>query len=196
MLFLVAANLVPLAGVSVFGWSVGNIILLYWIETLIIGVLNVPKMWACKGETGAKVFLTPFFIFHYGFFCFGHWSFLSDIMGMKSAAENFSWGDPIIWATISLLVSHLFSMAVNFFGKKEYLNRDVSAQMFFPYGRIVIMHMVIIFSGMFVMMLGEPIAALIFLIALKTIFDIGAHTIEHDDKAHAVFLNDVPNKPG
>ena len=70
----------------------------------------------------------------------------------------------------------------NFFGKKEYVGRLANEQMFFPYGRIVIMHIVIILGGGLVLALGQPVVALIMLIALKLAFDIAAHTMEHDGK--------------
>ena len=37
ILFLIAANLVPLYGVFQWGWKVGDILILYWIENVIIG---------------------------------------------------------------------------------------------------------------------------------------------------------------
>ena len=46
-LVLVAANLVPLAGVLFFGWSVFATLLLFWVENVIVGGFNVLRMlWA------------------------------------------------------------------------------------------------------------------------------------------------------
>jgi hypothetical protein len=44
LLALVLANLIPLAGVLYWGWSVFEIVLLYWIENLILGFITVLKM--------------------------------------------------------------------------------------------------------------------------------------------------------
>jgi hypothetical protein len=41
---LVLANLAPLAGVLVWQWSVSSIVILYWFENVVIGVINVLRM--------------------------------------------------------------------------------------------------------------------------------------------------------
>jgi len=41
---LILANLVPLVGVLYFDWSVLDILLLYWTESVIIGLVNVLRM--------------------------------------------------------------------------------------------------------------------------------------------------------
>lgn len=47
---LVLANLVPLAGVFLFHWEVFPLLFLFWLENVIIGILNVAKMLlACGG---------------------------------------------------------------------------------------------------------------------------------------------------
>jgi len=190
IIFLLLANLTPIVGVMAFGWNVGSLMLIYWLETLVIGALNIPKMLACHGSFGIKLFLIPFFSFHYGMFCFGHWSFLSEMMGMSDALKDLRWGGPLMWTLLSLFVSHVFSMIINFFGNKEYAGRDISKQMFFPYGRIFIMHMVIIFGSLLVIALGSPIMALILLVALKTLSDLGTHYFEHDDNPHLIFMGE------
>lgn len=74
-------NLIPALCVVAFGWSAFTLVLLYWIENLIIGGFNVVKIlivgFTCgrAGTLGALA-LTPFFIFHYGLFCFVHGLFI------------------------------------------------------------------------------------------------------------------------
>lgn len=41
---LLAANLVPLAGVLLWQWSVSSVIVLYWFENVVLGVINVARM--------------------------------------------------------------------------------------------------------------------------------------------------------
>ena len=110
-LVLILANLIPLAGVFLFQWDVLAILLLYWAESVIIGVLNVARMVSCKSDNvlhgmlprlagqpvpeefskniprvaGAalKFFLIPFFIVHYGIFCFGHLIVAKTILDMR-----------------------------------------------------------------------------------------------------------------
>ena len=47
LLVLIAANFIPLFGVALFDWDVLEILLLYWTESVIIGALNVLRMFFC-----------------------------------------------------------------------------------------------------------------------------------------------------
>ena len=40
VIFLIVINLIPLIGVVAFGWNVGFLMLIYWMETVIIGLFN------------------------------------------------------------------------------------------------------------------------------------------------------------
>jgi hypothetical protein len=55
---LVAANAVPLLGVLLLGWSMQGLLLVYWLESGVIGAYNVPKILHAHGtetsETRAK----------------------------------------------------------------------------------------------------------------------------------------------
>ncbi len=182
LIFLILANLTPVFGVLFFGWKVADILILYWLENLVIGALNIPKMWACRGNPFNKLFLTGFFTVHFGFFCYGHGMIISEIFAQGRDILDWVSGQPFLWAIASIFISHLFSMFVNFLGKREYAGRDVNTQMFLPYGRIVIMHVVVLVGGLLVDRLGSPIYALFVLIALKVWIDGIAHTQEHRDK--------------
>src|SRR5205823_4388634 len=84
-LVLVAANLVPLAGVLFFGWSVFATLLLFWVENVIVGGFNVLRMlWAQPDNPliwVAKAGTIPFFIFHYGMFTTVHGVFVLTLFG-------------------------------------------------------------------------------------------------------------------
>ena len=87
---LIAANLIPLVGVLFLGWNVWSILVLYWIENGIVGVINIMKMARAQGPdatdrtaiaqnpvpSSAKVALIPFFVIHYGLFWFVHGIFV------------------------------------------------------------------------------------------------------------------------
>jgi len=181
IIFLIISNLIPLAGVFLFDWSVGSILVLYWLESVIIGGLNVIKIFACPGNIILKLFISVFFSFHFGMFCYGHAVFISSIFEAGDIFEGLKNGGPILWAALSFLISHTLSMFINFFGKKEYLERAPNEQMFMPYGRVVVLHLVILLGGILVELFNQPLIALVFLIALKTFIDIGAHKWSHKD---------------
>lgn len=46
-LALVVANLLPLAGVLLFGWKTFDVVFAYWLENVVIGLVNVLKMLTC-----------------------------------------------------------------------------------------------------------------------------------------------------
>ncbi len=160
-------------------WDVGTILLLYWLESVVIGILNIPKILFTQSSLFGNVFLAAFFTVHYGGFSAGHGVFLKEMFDVDlSLNALLVWG-PFSLAGLSFFISHFVSMMVNHFGKREYKTRTANEQMFLPYGRVVIMHITILFGGFLALKFGAPIYALILLIAIKTFIDLVAHTKEH-----------------
>jgi hypothetical protein len=94
-----------------------------------------------------------------------------------------AFGD-VIWsnvllAAVALFLSHGASFLFNYIGRGEYLVQSAARQMAAPYGRVIVLHLTIIFGSMVVAFLGAPIAALLILVGLKTAFDLGLHLREH-----------------
>lgn len=193
-LALILMNLIPLIGVWYFNWDVGIIIFLYWLENVVIGILNVPKILSCRGSKkpgarkeslGGLIFLSGFFSVHYGMFCFGHYTFIQTFFEGLPEFSNIPsrlFEGFLIWPLLGLLFSHFISMIVNFYGKGEYRSRSANTQMFMPYTRIMILHIVIIFGGFLAQAFDNALGPLIILIIVKTIIDLGAHQVEHSDK--------------
>jgi hypothetical protein len=180
-LSLIVANLVPVFGVLFLQWDVGAILLLYWLESVIIGVLNIPKILAAKGNIFGKIFTCAFFSAHYGGFCAGHGVFLKEMFDVDLSLQAlFAWG-PMTIAAISFFISHFVSMMVNYFGKGENRKRTSSEQMFVPYGRVIVMHITILGGGLLMQSFGAPVFALLVLIAFKTFIDLAAHNKEHSE---------------
>jgi hypothetical protein len=85
-----------------------------------------------------------------------------------------------LWpALLALVISHGYSFAVNFMGRQEYRGRSTGQQMKEPYGRVMFMHLVLIFGGGLVMLLGDPTPVLLAVIVLKIVFDLHAHLRQH-----------------
>ena len=201
---LIAVNLGLTAGVIVWDWKVFDIVFLYWVENLVIGVINVLKMITAKpdsetdagqkgplqataGKSGtSRLFLIPFFIVHYGMFCFGHGVF---IFSLFSADNSASGGQLVLGAwdlltggmllAISLLAaSHLFSFLRNFIGAGEFRRSLPAALMTRPYGRIIALHITIIFGAFLTEAFGSPLGLLVILMMLKTSVDLAMHQAE------------------
>ena len=189
VLALVLSNLIPIAGVLFFDWSVAAILLLYWAENAIIGFINVLKMAVSQGlkksflparQKGTtvppfeKVFGILFFCAHFGVFTLAHGIFVISLFG-KDLPDPGSF----LLATLSLFVSHALSFFLHFIKRGEYKQAKFNSLFFQPYKRIIVMHITIIAAGWAMGMLGSPDWALLILITLKILFDIGAHRKEH-----------------
>jgi len=186
-LLLIIANLVPIAGSVFLGWNLGDVMVLYWAESAIIGFFNVCKI-AIIGRWTALL-MGPFFIGHFGGFMAVHFLFLYTIFvapqtNMETGNDLADVGQLFItlWpALIALFISHAYSFYTNFIGRQEYRGRTINQQMTEPYSRIVFMHLVLILGGGLVMLLGNPAPVLVLVIGLKIYFDIRAHLKLHTD---------------
>ena len=179
---LVAANLVPLAGVFFFDWQVADIMLLFWFESAIVGFYNVLKMFRIAGP--AAIFTSIFFLAHFGGFMSVHLLFIFGLF-IEEAGRSASLAEvatifKTLWpAILALFVSHGFSYRQNFLGRQEYRHLTIGEQMGKPYARIVVMHLTIIFGGFMVMALDSRLLALSLLVGLKIIVDVTAHNKSH-----------------
>jgi hypothetical protein len=200
---LIVANLIPLAGVLFLGWSVWQILIIYWLENGIAGIFNVLKMQKAEGTDDASATLTingrpasgdsraaliPFFCIHYGIFWVVHGVFVLTlpVFGAAATGGESSFGttpDPLVlaFAVIALFVSHGLSYWFNFIGGGEYKRVSPAGQMFKPYGRLVVLHVTIIIGAIAISITGAAVAALAILVLLKIALDIGLHLAEHRD---------------
>jgi hypothetical protein len=113
---LILANLVPLAGVLWFGWSVRTVLIVYWLENGVIGAINVRKILRAEGSDpirpktvvapdGRRIRLpatapsairprlqrvaaVPFFVVHYGLFWLVHGIFVLTLPLFSTAAAG------------------------------------------------------------------------------------------------------------
>ena len=89
-----------------------------------------------------------------------------------------AWGAVLIGAA-ALFLSHGASFLVNYIGNHEYQRTSAARQAAAPYGRVIVLHMTILFGGFVIALLGAPIGALLVLVVAKTILDLGLHRREH-----------------
>lgn len=194
---LVVANAFPIVGVMLFGWTVFPLVLLYWLENVIVGGFNVAKMLLAQPRDplrwAGKAFLIPFFIVHFGGFTYVHGMLLIAFFGPKPIAPfNLLQAVPMAiqanhlgWGVANLVASHGFSFFWNYLRNGEYQRASLNTLMGQPYGRIVVLHLTVLFGGWIVMLLGSPVGALLVLIALKTAADLRGHTAERQRFAPA-----------
>lgn len=197
-LLLVLANLVPLVGVLLLDWVLVDVLVLYWAENVLLGVLNVPKILLFlkhhvrRGQiTGppALVFvgMPIFFVLHYGLFTAAHGVavvglFAPGLGVLGPDAPAFDWTAPFrrTWPAIAVLaLSHALSFTVNYLGRREYLDPARGGQILAPYRRIVVLHVTVIAGAVAVAFLRQPLLPLLVLVLLKTLLDLRAHGREH-----------------
>jgi len=113
-LFLVAFNLIPLVGVVLWGWNVATLLVLYWVENGIVGILNVPKMLLARGPVGpgegelringrvstSNAGQVVFFLIHYGIFWVVHGVFVFSLTAF-AAFTGQGFGDGAIQPGVS-----------------------------------------------------------------------------------------------
>ena len=204
---LVLGNLVPIAGVLWGGWDVWTILVLYWLENGIVGILTIPKILLARGTTvPAGLFATldstpiglmgrgaiaGFFCFHYGIFWLVHglfvFTFLPLMTGATFGVESAFGAAERDWSLLlvaggGLAVSHVGSFVLNFLGRREYLRESPAAMMAAPYGRLVILHLTILAGGLGVLVIGAPLGALLALVGVKTVLDVRYHLREHRER--------------
>jgi len=204
---LIVANLIPLIGVMLWGWSAGALVTLYWAENLIVGGITLLKMFH-KGSVTALPRMV-FFLIHYGIFCIGHAVLLSTLVESHPMKTGGGFGDepavgagamdliePVVtifsnasdywvWGFSALLVSHVVSLFINYFGQQEYLVENLKTLMGAPYKRIMITHVVVLVGAVVTEKLGSPVYILLALVFLKTIVDVFFHVREHRQPGHA-----------
>lgn len=184
-LVLIAANLLPLAGVMSGHLTLGQVMVLFWSESAIIGFFTLLKM-AVVGKWGALL-AGPFFAGHYGGFMAIHFLFVYSFFasGTSGAPEPpvlaalMTLYQPLWPAAAALLVSHAVSFALNFIGRGEYRGETVNGLMTAPYRRVIVLHLTLIFGGWLTMLVDSTAPAVALLIGLKICADLRAHTREH-----------------
>jgi len=219
---LILANLLPLIGVLLFDWDVLSILLLYWAESVVNGVINVLRImcsqtddltrgmdkltdmpqaeqmrrWFGKipANAAVKIFLVPFFVFHYGAFCYAHLRIVLSVFsgGSPSSYSVYSMPDlvqPAFWITVAVIFfSHLFSFFTNYIGKGEYKQAAMMQLIFWPYGRIFVMHLTVILGAILMTWLSSSLTMLLILIAIKVFIDLRLHETERNKFSPAHML--------
>ncbi len=191
LLIICGLNLLPLCGVFLWDWQSFDLIFLYWMENVVIGAVMILRMvvrrYESPFELAFPLFLAPFFAFHYGMFCWGHGTFVVSLFGnfpdrmeLVPAALEVLAEPTMLAALASLVFLQLFDWQKDV-AKHGFGTDSVKDVMVAPYRRIVVLHITILASGFLLGVLEEPLAGLVLLVALKTIFDLWH--FEHDRQA-------------
>ena len=191
MALLVVANAVPLIGVAFFGWDVASILILYWLENGIVGLLNIPRILLAAGPSTTQITglgksnagLAAFFVVHYGLFWFVHGVFLVVLTGIVEQPDladplRVILGDPrLLLAGLALFISHAANLWLNYIGRGEFRTRSPGSQMFQPYPRLIVLHLMIT-AGALLIIGRQSVLAVGLLVVLKTGIDLILYMLE------------------
>jgi hypothetical protein len=181
---LIVVNVIVLAVAVATRMDVRGLMLVYWLQSVIIGVCTVVRILGLGGfsarglvmngrpvpqSEGAKVAIAGFFAAHYGVFHFAYLGFL--VAGTSRTLMSYG---PLLACGIAFLVNHLYSLGHNM--KKDAAGAPhIGMLMFLPYARVIPMHATILFALAF----PRSIFALLLFGVLKIAADALMHTVEH-----------------
>jgi hypothetical protein len=123
--------------------------------------------------------LAPFFVLHYGAFCWGHGTFVMALFGPESLGRL-----GLVDAVLQVLASPTMLLALAALATVQGLDwvRDVREKglgahnvkdlMVSPYRRIVVLHVTIMAGGFALAALDEPTVGLLLLVVVKTLSDV------------------------
>jgi len=182
---LIVANLITIVLAIYEGWNLQELMLIYWSQSVIIGYFSIRRMLDLKQfstegfksngvrppeNEATKQSTAMFFTFHYGGFHVGYLVFL--LVGEQGFQGNWL---AIFICVVVFYLNHRYSYVHN---KELDENRkpNIGFIMFFPYLRVIPMHLTIVVGAALV-----PTTAwtLLLFLGLKTLADVIMHKIEH-----------------
>ena len=186
---ILAVDLFPIIAVLTLGWGAAALVFLYWLENLIIGVVTLAKMIATSVKESpagliAMGFVGPFFIVHYGMFCFVHGVFVSVFANLSEGGtpgfptplgliqEALSSGANMPTFVFAIIGVQVVLFVQDYVLRGAYLETSIDKEMMAPYGRIIVLH-IGLFAGAFALVaLGEPMIGILALILLRALWGV------------------------
>lgn len=186
---LVVVNVAVISIGLLQGWSLQDMMLIYWCQSIIIGFSYIVRI-LCLKDFCTEGFLvddepveaTPktkretaaFMTFHFGIFNVVHLVFLVQAFGAEFHAG-------VVVCALGFAANHLYSLRYNLEVDRRG-KPNIGNLMVMPYLRVFPMHLTIIGGGFLLDKFGEGGAAgpiLLLFLVLKTLADIGTHLAEH-----------------
>lgn len=170
---IAVGNLIPVLGVIFLGWDAAQILMLYWAENIVVGLLTVPRILAARrasdqatGATaGSAAVVGCFFVVHYGVFCLGHLIFALSLAADFIESDGGGGGDIVsrtlgdpgfLWAVLGLTVVHVVMQVRDWWMVRAWRDASPSLEMFKPYGRIFVLHLTVLLGAWLMLALHAP----------------------------------------
>jgi hypothetical protein len=186
-------DLLPVLGVIVWGWGATPLVMLYWMENIVAGVMTIPRIvisGATFGSIGllAGAALSAFFVFHYGLFCLVHGTFLvvfASFFGSPELANSapvmdlfgiirfgMESGLHVDWMLYAIIGMQVIVLVNEFVLKGEWKTSNPMAEMFAPYSRILVLHFAIFGGAAGLFLLGQPMIGVLGLIVFRAVYGV------------------------
>ncbi len=186
---LLWANLLPLVAVWKRDWGIEDLLLLYWVETLLVGALNLLRMMVILPEGRRphfhflKVAFVPFFAGHFGLYCLGIGVVFQLVTGrddlpLVELLHTLVVGDGsrLFWP---LVIAYFLSFCWNYLGQGEFRRTTISTRMTAPYLRVVPSNLLAAGGAFALSFTGWGEVGLYLFIAAKALADLWVHIVLH-----------------
>lgn len=181
-LFIILINLIPVGGVVFLGWDAGAILILYWVENVIIGLLTLPRILTAQGaipqreggKTETRGALGCFFVIHYGIFTLVHGVItLVVAAGFITDEQEGVWpAVGLLWAIVATAILHGVAFFRDWIRPRTWRTASPMFEMFRPYGRIFVLHITVMLSAWGLSELAAPTWAVLVLSLLKAVLEL------------------------
>jgi hypothetical protein len=190
-------NLVPLIGVLLFGWDLPSIVVMYWIETGVVGLVNVLKIrksmalglptveadgsierQIVRGARSGSWGLALTWLLAYGIF----WAILGPVViqiangGFYEGASQTGWSGVsaavVAWGTASLVGGQVVAYVLGWVVGRRYLAVTSLELLRDPFVRIFVILAAITFGGVGIALIGSSVGFLAAMVVAKTIIEI------------------------
>jgi hypothetical protein len=183
----IGAAAVMAIGIVAFGWPTFTVLALYWLENVIVGAFAALRIVATGARAGrwiAALATVGFFSVHYGLFCLIHGFFVAVLFGgIRPAGSGIV--EPVLLMIdrvagdrTGLIVIAAMTVAAATDAWRAVAATDhehpqaIRDAMSAPYGRIVVLHLVLIGGGFLVQALKLPSLAALLLVGAKLAHDL------------------------
>ena len=195
---LLVSNLVVIAWAVLEKWDIGEVLWIYWCQSVIIGLFWYIKMLSLKQFSTkdlkvnglpvaptreTKIRTANFFLLHFGFFHYIYLFFLPRLFEgiLPSLSEGIK-----IFQIMSLAIVFFIYQCFSFFYNRKWVETakpNIGIMLFFPYARIIPMHLTILIFGFITAESPtekSPLMPLllVFFMIMKTLADVIMHVVE------------------
>jgi hypothetical protein len=209
---LIFSNVIVIFFAIVDNLSALEVLWIYWIQSVIIGVFNFVKIISLKefstknfrssgkelqATKATKISTGIFFLFHYGFFHVVYAMFIGGFSEIGKTSTSGSMHNYLWFTSLVFFVSYLIEYIQSLRNPPEEIP-NLGAVMFAPYLRIIPMHITIVLGG-FIGIIGSffnvdiNYSIILLFVSIKTFVDLLTHSVDFNSLSTQLSKQEVDN---